>query len=82
MLSYRLMAGLPLARSRAVVGGTGRPRLPGRRPHWPCIHEVTSVVLGYSPRWRVALLGTGGPIPEDRFRQKTPFDTVTRTTHQ
>jgi hypothetical protein len=33
-------------------------------------------VLGYSPRWRVALLRAGAPIPEERFKQKTPFETI------
>jgi hypothetical protein len=33
-------------------------------------------VLGSSPRWRVALLRVGAPIPEERFKQKTPFETI------
>jgi len=32
--------------------------------------------LGASPRWRLALLRVGAPIPEDRFRQKTPFEAL------
>lgn len=35
--------------------------------------------LGYSPRRRVALLRAGAPIPEERFKQRVPFETVTRT---
>jgi uncharacterized protein (DUF2236 family) len=32
--------------------------------------------LGSSPRWRVALERTGAPIPEHRFKQKRPFETL------
>jgi uncharacterized protein (DUF2236 family) len=30
--------------------------------------------LGASPTWRLALLRVGAPFPEDRFKQKTPFE--------
>lgn len=32
--------------------------------------------LGSSPRWRIALERTGAPIPEQRFKQKRPFETL------
>ena len=32
--------------------------------------------LGSSPRWRIALERTGAPIPEHRFKQKRPFETL------
>ena len=35
--------------------------------------------LGASPRWRIALERTGSPIPEHRFKQKRPFETLETT---
>jgi uncharacterized protein (DUF2236 family) len=35
--------------------------------------------LGASPRWRQALLRAGAPVPEQRFKQKRPFETLERT---
>lgn len=35
--------------------------------------------LGASPRWRVALERSGAPIPEHRFKQKRPFETLETT---
>ena len=32
--------------------------------------------LGSSPRWRQALLRTGAPVPEERFKQKVPFEAL------
>ncbi len=32
--------------------------------------------LGASPRWRLALERSGAPIPEHRFKQKRPFETL------
>ena len=82
MLSYRLMtraavATLPeqlreVLRVRAHRGAIPIGRASMRSLRW---------ALGYSPRWRVALLRAGAPIQEDRFKQKTPFETVTRSTH-
>jgi uncharacterized protein (DUF2236 family) len=34
--------------------------------------------LGSSPRWRQALLRVGAPVPEHRFKQKRPFETLER----
>ena len=39
---------------RAVAGGPGHPRPPGRRPHWPGVHAVTPVV----PRLLPAMAGS------------------------
>jgi uncharacterized protein (DUF2236 family) len=35
--------------------------------------------LGSSPRWRQALLRVGAPVPEHRFKQKRPFETLEQT---
>jgi uncharacterized protein (DUF2236 family) len=35
--------------------------------------------FGSSPRWRMALERTGAPIPEHRFKQKRPFETLEMT---
>jgi len=32
--------------------------------------------LGASPRWRMALLRAGAPVPEHLFKQKRPFETL------
>lgn len=34
--------------------------------------------LGASPRWRVALLRVGAPVPEGQFKQKLPFEDLPR----
>jgi uncharacterized protein (DUF2236 family) len=34
--------------------------------------------LGASPRWRQALLRVGAPVPEERFKQKAPFESLER----
>ncbi len=79
MLPYRLMAAAAIAtlpeglrevldvRERRGAIPVGRASM--RSLRW---------VLGYSPRWRMALLRAGAPIPEDRFKQKTPFETIAR----
>jgi hypothetical protein len=82
LLGYRLMAAAAVAtvpeRSREVLGVRVRP---GAMPVGPASMRSRRWVLGYSPRWRVALLRAGAPIPEDRFTRKTSFETITRTTH-
>ena len=82
MLSYRLMARAAVAtlpeRVRDVLDVRARR---GAVPVGRAAIRSLRWVLGYSPRWRVALLRVGAPIPEERFKQKTPFETVTRTTH-
>ena len=35
--------------------------------------------LGSSPRWRQALLRVDAPVPEHRFKQKRPFETLEQT---
>jgi hypothetical protein len=79
MLSYRLMAGAAVAtlpdRLREVLDvRTRRGAVPVGRASMRSLRWM----LGYSPRWRVALLRAGAPIPEDRFKQKMPFETITR----
>lgn len=32
--------------------------------------------IGASPRWRQALMRVGAPVPEERFKQKLPFDSL------
>jgi hypothetical protein len=35
--------------------------------------------LGSSPRWRQSLLRVDAPLPEHRFKQKRPFETLEQT---
>jgi len=83
MLSYRLLAGAAVAtlpeRLREVLDVRARR---GAIPIGRASMRSLRWVLGYSPRWRVALLRAGAPIPEDRFKQKTPFETIARTPRQ
>ncbi len=77
LFAYRLLA------SAAVA--TVPPRIQnalGLRPR-PGAHVVgrgsmhaMRWALGASPRWRMALQRTGAPIPEHRFKQKRPFETL------
>jgi hypothetical protein len=34
--------------------------------------------IGQSPRWRMALLRVGAPVPEELFKQKVPFEELRR----
>jgi hypothetical protein len=83
MLSYRLMARAAVAtlpeRLREILDVRARR---GAVPVGRASMRSLRWVLGYSPRWRVALLRMDAPIPEDRFKQKTPFETIARPTHQ
>lgn len=77
MLSYRLMARaagatLPEQLQEVLHIRTHRGAIPVGRASMQSLRWV----LGYSPRWRVALLRAGAPVPEDRFKQKTPFETI------
>jgi uncharacterized protein (DUF2236 family) len=82
MLSYRLMAGAAVAtlpeRLREVLDVRARR---GAVPIGRATMRSLRWTLGYSPRWRVALVRVGAPIPEERFKQKMPFETITRTPH-
>jgi uncharacterized protein (DUF2236 family) len=82
LLSYRLMARAAVATlpERLQDLLDVRPRR-GAIPVGRASMRSLRWVLGYSPRWRVALLRVGAPIPEDRFKQKTPFETISRPTH-
>jgi uncharacterized protein (DUF2236 family) len=83
LLSYRLLAGAAVGtlpeRLRDVLDVRARR---GAVPIGRASMRSLRWVLGYSPRWRVALLRAGAPVPEDRFKQKTPFETIPRTTGQ
>lgn len=83
LLSYRLLARaavatLPERVLEVLDVHTRRGSVPIGRASMRSLRWV----LGYSPRWRVALLRAGAPIPEDRFKQKTPFETIPRATHR
>jgi uncharacterized protein (DUF2236 family) len=78
MLSYRLMtraavATLPEQLREVLHLRAHRGAIPIGRASMQSLRWA----LGYSPRWRVALLRAGAPIPEHRFKQKTPFETIT-----
>lgn len=57
-LPRRLLAILGLTRTPGAVGA-GRVAIKGLR--W---------ALGYSPSWELALIRTGSPVPEGRFKQR------------
>ena len=65
---------------RAVARCPGCPGSSGAVPVGRAAIRSLRWTLGYSPRWRVALVRVGAPIPEERFKQKTPFETITRPT--
>jgi uncharacterized protein (DUF2236 family) len=81
LVSYRVLA------DAAVATLPGRVRdVLGVRSHRAAVPvgrvAIRSLrwMLGYSPRWRLALLRSRAPIPEHRFRQKAPFETIRRST--
>lgn len=80
LFSYRLLAGAAVAtlpqRLREVLDVPARR---GAVPVGRASMRALRWTLGYSPRWRVALLRAGAPISEDRFKQKSPFETITRS---
>ncbi len=76
---YRVLARAAAAtvppRIQHILGIRGRPHhlVLGR---W--VVKTLRWALGASPRWRVALLRVGAPVPEDRFKQKLPFEDLRR----
>jgi hypothetical protein len=79
LLSYRLMTRAAVATLPEQLRGVLAVRAHrGAIPVGRASMHSLRWVLGYSPRWRVALLRVGAPIPEDRFKQKTPFETIAR----
>ena len=77
MLSYRLMTRAAVATLPEQLRGVLAVRAHrGAIPVGRASMRSLRWFLGYSPRWRVALLRAGAPIPEDRFKQKTPFETI------
>lgn len=81
LASYRLMAAAAVGtlpdRLQEVLGVRARR---GAVPVGRVSMRSLRWMLGSSPRWRLALLRAGAPIPEDRFKQKTPFETIPRAT--
>lgn len=76
-LGYQVLASAAVAtlpeRLRGILGVKPRPGAIG-------VGQITMRslrwALGSSPRWRVALLRVGAPVPEERFKQKTPFESL------
>ena len=82
MLSYRLMTRAAVATLPEQLRGVLAVRAHrGAIPVGRASMQSLRWALGYSPRWRVALLRVAAPIPEDRFKQKTPFETIEHPTH-
>jgi uncharacterized protein (DUF2236 family) len=80
LFAYRLLASAAVAtvapRIRGALGLRPRPgaEIVGRGAMLPM-----RWALGASPRWRMALQRTSTPIPEHRFKQKRPFETLEAT---
>jgi uncharacterized protein (DUF2236 family) len=78
--AYRVLASAAVPtippRIRRALGL--RPR-PGARYVGRGAMTAMRWALGASPRWRIALERTGAPIPEHRFKQKRPFETLETT---
>jgi uncharacterized protein (DUF2236 family) len=52
-----------------------KPR-PGAEPVGRVALGSLRWALGSSPRWRLALVRAGADVPEHRFKQKTPFESI------
>jgi uncharacterized protein (DUF2236 family) len=80
LFGYRLLASAAVAtvppRIRTALGLKPRP---GAHAVGRGSMAVMRWAFGASPRWRVALERTGTPIPEHRFKQKRPFETLETT---
>jgi uncharacterized protein (DUF2236 family) len=78
-VAYQVLASAAVAtvpeRIRGVLGL--RPR-PGAVPVGRASMLAMRWALGASPRWRQALLRVGAPVPEHRFKQKRPFESLER----
>ena len=78
--AYQVLASAAVAtippRIRRVLGL--RPR-PGAHAVGQGSMLATRWALGASPRWRIALERTGADIPEHRFKQTRPFETLETT---
>ena len=77
-VAYQVLASAAVAtippRIRHVAGPEAASwrRRTWATPRWPAMRWA----LGASPRWRQALLRVGAPVPEHRFKQKRPFETL------
>lgn len=80
LFAYRVLASAALVTipPRIRTALALKPR-PGAQAVGRSSMAVMRWALGSSPRWRMALERTGRPIPEHRFKQKRPFDTLEKT---
>lgn len=80
LFAYRLLASAAIdtipPRIRSALGLKPRP---GAHAVGTGSMAVMRWALGASPRWRMALERCGSPIPEHRFKQKRPFETLETT---
>jgi uncharacterized protein (DUF2236 family) len=75
--SYRLLASAAVATlPERICDALGVRARRGAVPVGRTAIRSLRWVLGSSPRWRLALLRAGAPIPEHRFKQKMPFETI------
>jgi uncharacterized protein (DUF2236 family) len=76
-LAYQVLASAALVtippRIRAALALKPRP---GAEPVGRTATMGMRWALAASPRWRMALERVGAPIPEERFKQKRPFETL------
>lgn len=77
LFAYRLLASAAVVTiPPRILGALAlRPR-PGATFVGRSSMSAMRWALGDSPRWRVALERVGAPIPEHRFKQKRPFETL------
>ena len=78
-LAYQVLASAAVATIPPRIRGSV-----GLHPRPGAVHVGRAAMvgmrwaLGSSPRWRQALLRVGAPVPEHRFKQKRPFETLER----
>lgn len=74
-IAYQVLASAAVVtippRLRQVLGIKPRP---GARQVGIASMAAMRWALASSPRWRQALLRVGAPVPEERFKQKAPFE--------
>lgn len=79
LAAYRVLARAAVstipARIQEILGVRTRP---GARLVGTAALSALRWSLGASPRWRMALIRVGEPVPEHLFKQKQPFEEVTR----
>jgi uncharacterized protein (DUF2236 family) len=79
-VGYQVLASAAVATipPRVLAALGMRPRS-GAVPVGRATMRAMRWALASSPRWRQALLRVGAPVPEERFKQKTPFDALERS---